>query len=101
MKDAIVLNIGMLLEKISNHKIKATYHRVLDIGTERFSSPYFLCPKFSARINENLLDSSRKSCEDYDYEFDPANEEEMKSMESFGSYVCSKMTGEYKEYKGF
>ena len=25
----------------------------------------------------------------------------MKSLESFGSYLCSKMTGEYKEWKGF
>lgn len=91
----------MLLEKISNHKIKATYHRVLDIGVERFSSPYFLCPKYSARINDKLLESSRKYSEDYEYEFDPQNQEEMNALDSFGSYLCSKMTGEFKEWKGF
>ena len=50
-ENAIIINIGDALEKISNYEIKATRHRVIDIGVERFSAPFFLCPKSSARIS--------------------------------------------------
>lgn len=53
--NSIVVNIGDTLEQISGHKIKSTKHRVLDIGAERYSSPFFFDPKFSARISQNLL----------------------------------------------
>jgi len=66
-KNAIIVNIGDTLERISNYEIKATKHRVLDIGCERFSSPFFFDPKFSARISNNLLQSKRTSCEDREY----------------------------------
>ena len=41
--------------RVTNFTMKATYHRVLDIGVERFSSPFFLRPKYSATIPSNLL----------------------------------------------
>jgi isopenicillin N synthase-like dioxygenase len=67
------VNIGETLQKISGFKIKATKHRVIDIGIERYSAPYFLEPKHSARIGENILQSKRKSCEDIEYENNPEN----------------------------
>lgn len=77
VKNGIVMNIGYTLEKISGHAIKATLHRVLDIGRERYSAPFFFDPKFSARISPKLFLSSRKSAEDLEYEADPENKEEM------------------------
>ena len=62
------MNIGETLSKISGYKIKATRHRVLDIGVERYSSPFFMEPKHSARIGEGILDSKRKQCEDFEYD---------------------------------
>lgn len=59
VKNAFVVNIGCTLEKISGFKIKATNHRVLDIGVERFSTPFFFEPKFSARISNSTISSSR------------------------------------------
>ena len=58
-KDAIIVNIGNMLEKITNYQIKATLHRVRDIGRERYSCPFFFDPKFSARISESCLSSTR------------------------------------------
>ena len=68
IKNAIVMNIGETLSKISGYKIKATKHRVLDIGVERYSSPFFMEPKHSARIGEGILDSKRERCEDFAYD---------------------------------
>jgi isopenicillin N synthase-like dioxygenase len=54
--------MGEIIAKISNNLIKATKHRVLDIGKERFSMPYFMSPKHSARISPMHLQSIRDSC---------------------------------------
>ena len=51
----LVVNLGDTFSRITNFTLKATKHRVLDIGIERFSSPFFLEPKHSARIPRNLL----------------------------------------------
>jgi isopenicillin N synthase-like dioxygenase len=56
-----VVNLGKTFEHITNLKLKATYHQVLDIGVERYSSPYFLEPKSSAVIPSNLLDEREES----------------------------------------
>ena len=38
----LVMNFGRLLEQWSNYKIKATVHRVIGYGQERYSIPFFL-----------------------------------------------------------
>jgi isopenicillin N synthase-like dioxygenase len=53
------MNIGETLSKISGNRFKATKHRVLDIGCERFSCPFFLEPKFSALISDKIIQSAR------------------------------------------
>lgn len=98
MKNAIVMNIGEILAKISNFTIKATRHRVYDIGLERYSSGFFLEPKFSAKICDSILASSRKWCEDIEYDRNPANAEEMKTIKCFGEVMCKKLTGVYGEW---
>lgn len=71
--DSFVVNIGALLQRISNNRIKATMHRVMDIGVERYSCPFFFDPKYSARITNSILESKRSKCEDLKYEMDPKN----------------------------
>ena len=51
----LVVNIGDTLSRVTNFQVKATKHRVLDIGIERFSSPFFLDPKYAAVIPSNLI----------------------------------------------
>lgn len=48
--NVIVVNLGTMFSRITNYTLKATLHRVLDIGVERFSSPFFFEPKYSAEI---------------------------------------------------
>lgn len=46
----IVVNLGDLFAYVTSFKLKSTKHRVMDIGCERFSSPFFFAPKASAPI---------------------------------------------------
>ena len=54
----MVVNLGDTLSRITNYKLKATKHRVLDIGMERYSNPFFLDPKYSSIIPSNILDDN-------------------------------------------
>ena len=51
----MVVNLGNILSRITNYELKATLHRVLDIGVERFSCPFLATPKYLAKIPSNLL----------------------------------------------
>ena len=98
--NAIVVNVGLTLEAISDYRIKATYHRVRDIGKERYSSPFFMDPKFSARVSNDILQSTRTLCEDDDYDNDPANKEEVAKLVSCGQKICEGLY-RFGEWKGF
>ena len=56
----LVVNLGAAFELCTNYQMKATMHRVLDIGVERFSSPFFLRPMYTATIPTNVLAPSEK-----------------------------------------
>ena len=45
---SLVVNIGELLARLTNGRLKATYHRVRDIGKKRYSSPFFFCARSNA-----------------------------------------------------
>ena len=62
--EVLVVNIGSNLSVITGGKVKATKHRVVDTGMDRYSCPFFMYPKLSARIPDDLLKSDRISCED-------------------------------------
>lgn len=53
---AFVINIGDMLSRITNYILKATLHRVIDIGDDRFSSPFFFEPHYLARIPSSIMD---------------------------------------------
>ena len=50
-KGMLVVNVGEQLAAMSNNRFKATIHRVLDIGKDRFSNPFFYSPCLDANIN--------------------------------------------------
>jgi isopenicillin N synthase-like dioxygenase len=84
----LVVNLGDMLSRITDFKLKATKHRVLDIGVERFSSPFFLEPHYAARIPSNIgsLETLSDSKQD---EF------------IYGDWLIEKMMREYGEWKHF
>lgn len=48
--DGSAINFGGLLERWSGRRVKATAHRVIGLGHERFSVPFFFEPRPSTRI---------------------------------------------------
>ncbi len=54
--NSLVVNIGDVLSKMTGRRLKATRHRVVDMGRARQSLPYFLEPRFDANINRNIVD---------------------------------------------
>ncbi len=60
LKDHLVVNVGDMLQRLTNNKFKSTTHRVVnppkeEWGKPRFSIPFFLHPKSEAKLN--CLDS--------------------------------------------
>lgn len=82
----LVVNLGDMLSRITNFSLKATKHRVLDIGVERFSSPFFLEPHFTAAIPTLLGDN---------------NEPDTDEKFVYGDWLIDKMRtfGEYKNFE--
>ncbi|QRR03771.1 isopenicillin N synthase family dioxygenase [Dyadobacter sandarakinus] len=61
LPDQIVVNVGDMLDRLTNHKLKSTIHRVVNpprekMGTSRYSIPFFMHP----RADMNL--ASLESC---------------------------------------
>jgi len=84
LKDHIVVNLGMIFERITNFTLKATMHQVVDIGVERFSCPFFLDPCSSAIIPSNILNSA---------------EEQVEPPIEFGKWLAKTMRRKYGEWK--
>ncbi|VXD19028.1 isopenicillin N synthase family oxygenase [Marinoscillum sp. 108] len=66
LPDQIVVNVGDMLDRLTNHKLKSTIHRVVNpprekMGTSRFSIPFFMHPISSMDLT--CLDS----CVDADH----------------------------------
>ena len=61
-------------------------HRVLDIGCERWSSPFFMEPKWDAKIPRNILK------EDVDTD--------EKDLIEYGVYSCVRLRNSYVEWQG-
>lgn len=51
---SLVVNLGENLSKMTGGRIKATNHRVVDIGQTRYSVPFFFEPAYHARLPQNL-----------------------------------------------
>ncbi|XP_060066223.1 uncharacterized protein LOC132546522 [Ylistrum balloti] len=53
--NSLVMNIGDVFSRMLGGRFRATRHRVVDIGEDRFSFPFFLEPSFNADIGLNFL----------------------------------------------
>ena len=63
--DQIVVNVGDMLQRLTNNKLRSTTHRVVNPpkelwGTPRYSVPFFLHPQSSKPLNclENCIDEN-------------------------------------------
>lgn len=54
VNDAMVVNLGALLSRMTSNRYKATYHRVIDVGVDRFSAPFFFEPRFDADVSKTI-----------------------------------------------
>ncbi|MFN8355035.1 MAG: 2-oxoglutarate and iron-dependent oxygenase domain-containing protein [Spirosomataceae bacterium] len=50
LPDQVIVNVGDMLDRLTNHKLKSTIHRVVNpprekMGTSRFSIPFFMHPR--------------------------------------------------------
>ena len=60
LPDYVVVNVGDMLDRLTNHKLKSTIHRVVNpprekLGTSRFSIPFFMHPR--SEMDLTCLDS--------------------------------------------
>ncbi|MEP1096238.1 MAG: 2-oxoglutarate and iron-dependent oxygenase domain-containing protein [Cyclobacteriaceae bacterium] len=65
LPDQIVVNVGDMLERLTNHKLKSTIHRVVNppkelMNTSRFSIPFFMHPvsEMDLACLENCIDEN-------------------------------------------
>jgi isopenicillin N synthase-like dioxygenase len=82
LEDALVVNFGQVLERWCGGRIRATQHRVLGSGQERFSIPFFYEARADAEIRPLPLD-------------DPLGFEPF----LFGDYLWARI-GEFVEFRG-
>lgn len=66
LPDQIVVNVGDMLDRLTNHKLKSTIHRVVNpprekMGTSRFSIPFFMHPRAAMDL------TSLESCINSEY----------------------------------
>ena len=66
--------------------MKATWHRVLDIGVKRYSSPFFVEPKYDAVIPCNML---------------VPEEQQSEPAVVFGPWLVQTLKRKYAEWKDF
>ena len=52
--NGLIINVGALLSEMVDGKFKATNHRVIDLGTDRFSVPLFYEMHFDGDVSRSL-----------------------------------------------
>jgi isopenicillin N synthase-like dioxygenase len=60
LPEYVIVNVGDMLDRLTNHKLKSTIHRVVNppkekLGTSRFSIPFFMHPR--SEMDLTCLDS--------------------------------------------
>ena len=53
-KNGLIINVGALLSTIVDGKFKATNHRVIDLGMDRYSVPFFYEMHFDGDISKSI-----------------------------------------------
>lgn len=80
------MNLGDTFSRLTNYRLKSTKHRVVDIGGERFSVPFFMEPKYLAEIPQKIVGIEK--------------DEEVKTI-VYGDWCKERLTiyGEWKNHK--
>jgi isopenicillin N synthase-like dioxygenase len=60
--NALVVNTGLALQRVSDDALPATHHRVLLCREERVSIPFFLEPAYDFPVSGESLGLSARSC---------------------------------------
>ena len=60
LPNSLIVNLGATFSKCLDHKLKATMHRVVDLGGERLSCPFFFEPKFYGKIPRSMFNEKEK-----------------------------------------
>ena len=61
----LVVNIGDMLAQFTEGRLKATKHRVVDLGKDRYSVPFFLEPSYHADIGKPRISQHSTAFEKY------------------------------------
>ncbi|TNV77061.1 hypothetical protein FGO68_gene7206 [Halteria grandinella] len=88
----LVVNLGDMFSRMTGYRLKATKHRVLDIGIERYSSPFFLEPHYLARIPTDLLTGEYQSVGEVTGEGHIYGDWLIDKIRSYGEYKHFKVT---------
>lgn len=80
-----------MLSRITNYNLKSTLHRVIDIGEDRYSSPFFFEPYYAAKIPSSILKMGADELT-----------EEQKALDNimYGDYMIDKVLGYCLSYQG-
>ncbi|CAH1781592.1 unnamed protein product [Owenia fusiformis] len=82
IRDGLVMNIGALMTDLFGGRLKSTMHRVIDLGEDRYSVPFFYEPQFDTDISKT---------------FDGKEIESIGRYHRYGPWMCNR-TSQFKEY---
>ena len=82
-----VMNIGDVFSRMMGGRFKATRHRVLDIGVDRYSVPFFLEPSFDGDIGLNWMSKITGDGPEHEVEkYGPWLLKQMKHIKKYSEY---------------
>ena len=95
--------MGALLAQVTGYRLTAALHRVIDVGIERFSSPFGLMPKYAAAIPADMLGGGvggKKATNSVFVDSDDDEEEGEKPPIIYGEWIVEIMK-DNAEWQGF
>ena len=85
---SFIVNLGKMLAESTGWKVKATKHRVIETGGDRYSFPFFFEPGFSAMVPRSLPSCSDESSSEIQYiQYGPWLMENMKKYAEVGDLL--------------
>ena len=97
---SLVVNLGKTLSESTGGRIKATEHRVIDPGGERYSLPFFLEPGYFAKVPLSLSLKDDTVREESEYmQYGPWLIQSMKKFAESGDVLQMVEQSEYYKRK--